>query len=496
MKRKLLAEDDKGGGPAKKPSLIDRCGYRRKVLFGRVRDRSNAAALVRIPDTMAEQELTQFILANEEAFQSRGRLTSLYADFSSQIHTNPEGYQANLAVWRKALANAARAGVVPAPGSVRNHLTIHSNPDLARALQHNDHGMPTCLSAIIRDAIRKGDFVPLKEWQTSRVPIYKSSWIPTVSGVVQWGIHKLLGPLNSTKLPEVNLVVVKNVEDAAEQLMKHYKASYTSPADRVLTRSAFSKRFSKPLGYKSSLSSEDLDVLLTHLTRDRNEVSFDNETIKFKLETEATPLPISQEDTILARLRDSVERVHAEMSVLQLRIESCQAAAKEAVEAKQMIRAKTALRSRKLTESALSHRAKIVLQLEETYEKLQEGQIQVETVEVMKAGAAALKILHNKVGGAEGVQGVVDSVKEQMDMTNEINNIINETATPADEGEIDEEFEALERAEREKLEQQEAHKTAGRLAELDETSTSFSQLTVDQNEDAAEKVKKRTLVPA
>jgi charged multivesicular body protein 7 len=89
-------------------------------------------------------------------------------------------------------------------------------------------------------------------------------------------------------------------------------------------------------------------------------------------------------------------------------------------------------------------------------------------VEAMRAGADALKSLNEKVGGAEGVQGVVDAVNEQMATTEEITNIINETDSPLDETEIDDEFEALERAEKEKLDQEAAAKTASRLAILEE----------------------------
>lgn len=359
--------------------------------------------------------------------------------------------------------------------------------------------------------------MPLNEWQASKVSIYKSSWVPTVADVVQWATGKLLGPPSSNKLPVGNLVVVKNVEDAAEEVLKKYQVLSASPAERILSRSAFLKRFSGVFGSQSPLSAEDLDVLLTHLSRDKNEVSYDKDTIKFKLDTEDAPLPITPEDTILARLRDSVERANAEMVVLQTRINSCQAAAREAIEEKQMIRAKTALRSRKLAESALENRSKVALQLEETYDKLQEGQLQVGTVEVMKAAAEALKILHNKVGGAEGVQNVVDSVREQMDTTDEITSIINEAATPVDEGEVDEEFEALEKAEREKMEREEAAKTAARLAVLEkaekarkekgeesekrveEASQSLSQLSFHQEEnmkDAEGSTEERTKVPA
>jgi charged multivesicular body protein 7 len=133
-----------------------------------------------------------------------------------------------------------------------------------------------------------------------------------------------------------------------------------------------------------------------------------------------------------------------------------------------MVRAKAALRSKKLAERALAQRSDVALQLEQVYTDLQQAADQVEIVEAMRAGAAALKGLNEKVGGAEGVQGVVDAVNEQMAVTEDITNIINETSQPLDEDEIDDEFEALEKADREKREKEEAEATATRLAVLEE----------------------------
>jgi charged multivesicular body protein 7 len=416
---------------------------------------------------------------------SRGRLASLYADFSSQLNTNPEGYQANLAVWRTALTNAARAGVVPAPGSTHNLLTISSNNDLARALQHTEHGTPTCLPAVLQDAIRRKDFVPVKDWQNSQESIYNKRWVPTLREVIQWGANMVLGSGTPNTLPMGTFVVVKNVEDAAKEVLNESRQLlYTSTADRILSRTAFLKRFSHVLDETKPLTLDDLNLLLKHLARDRNVLAFDGDTIKFKAEAETAPVPITPEDKTLASLRDSGDRVHAQLPLLQLKIESCQAAAREAVEAKQMIRAKTALRSKKLAESALTHQSSIALQLEEAYIKLQEAADQVEIVDAMKAGAEAMKALHEKVGGTEGVQKVMDDVHEQVTTVDEITNLINDSATPVDEGEIDDEFEALKAAEREKEEQEEAAKTAARLAELAEVEKA-------QKEKEAEREKER-----
>jgi charged multivesicular body protein 7 len=311
--------------------------------------------------------------------------------------------------------------------------------------------------------------VPLKDFLNSKESIYKTSWIPSPWKVLQWGLRQV-GVIGQPKSPEKlsagNFVVLKNVEVAADEISKKMK-EHTSTADRVLSKSDFMKRFSNTLNPAAPLTTSDLDILLVHLARDKQVISYNSQTIKFKPEHEAVPEPITQEDEAIANLRDTLANINAQLPPLFEKITLADAAAREAVAAKQMVRAKAALRSKKLAETALAQRSDVALQLESVYTQLQSAADQVEIVEAMRAGADALKSLNEKVGGAEGVQGVVDAVNEQMATTEEITNIINETDQPLDETEIDNEFEALEKAEKEKLEQEAAAKTAARLAELE-----------------------------
>ncbi|KAL6710242.1 hypothetical protein ACN47E_009188 [Coniothyrium glycines] len=413
-------------------------------------------------------ELLEFILQHEEAFANQHRLSSLYTDFSRQLELNPEGYHANIAAWNKALTDAARAGVIPAQGATHDLLGIRASDHLARALQHPQYGKPTCLPAVFHEAVQKRDMLPLGDFLSAKENIYKASWIPSPWTVLQWGVRQVLGtPKVPDKLKTGDFVVLKNVEVAADEILKKMK-EHVSTADRVLSRRDFLKRFSTVLNPVAPLTANDLNIILTFLSRDKEAISYNAHAIKFKSEHETSPPPVMEEDVAIANLRDTLANINAQIPPLMEKIEAASSAAREAVAAKQMVRAKAALRSKKLAESALAQRTDVAHQLESVYTDLQQAADQIEIVEAMRAGAAALKGLNEKVGGAEGVQGVVDAVNEQMATTEDITNIINETVQPLDEVEIDDEFEALEKAEAEKREEEEAQKTAARLAELEE----------------------------
>ncbi|KAH7088934.1 Snf7-domain-containing protein [Paraphoma chrysanthemicola] len=429
----------------------------------------------------AMTELLEFILKHEEAFQNQYRLASLYADFRQQLEVNPEGYHANISAWTKALVDASRAGVLPSQGTTHDLLKIRAADELARALQHPQHGKPTCLPAVFHDAVQKKEMIPVKEFMNSKESIYKTSWVPSPWQVLQWSLRQV-GVLGQAKSPEklstADFVVLKNVEVASDEILKKMK-EHTSTADRILSRADFLKRFSSTLHPTAALTKNDLDILLLHLARDKQAISYNAGTIKFKPEHDASPEPITQEDEAIANLRDTLANINAQINPLHEKVVVANAAAREAVAAKQMVRAKAALRSKKLAEAALAQRTDVALQLESVFTQLQHAADHVEIVAAMRAGADALKSLNEKVGGADGVQGVVDAVNEQMATTEEITNIINETDQPLDEAEIDDEFEALEKAENakieaikkvenEKKEQELAAKTAARLAELTE----------------------------
>ncbi len=108
-------------------------------------------------------ELLDFLLNQVEQFRkldfsrhnmnptngaNRARLPSLYSDFTLQRHTNPDGYAANVAAWEKALLEAAKAGLVPAPNYLHDTLSIQISEDLLRSLETKDWGRPLALETV------------------------------------------------------------------------------------------------------------------------------------------------------------------------------------------------------------------------------------------------------------------------------------------------------------------------------------------------------------
>lgn len=437
-------------------------------------------------------ELLEFILLHEEAFKSRNRLASLYADFSLQRTTNPEGYTANLLAWQRALSRAAAHGTIPTLGDARNLLSIRGSEDLLRALQHPTFGRPSCLPAVFHDAKLKGEWLLRKEFMTRREGLYDRSWNLNPLGlpvaVVKWGLRTVgvLGdgaPVRweSARLGTEEYIVLSNVERAAEEVLQRME-THTFTVDRVLSRHHFHTLFADVLSEQdtqSTLSDPDIDVLLIHLARDKKALWYDttSKTIKFKAPSEHAPQPITQEDIAIANLRDTLHKIQRQIAPLEERIATQDAAARAAVKINATVAAKSALRSKRFAEQALAERSAVLLQLESVYSQLQSASDQVEIVTAMRDGAVALKGLNAKVGGADGVAAVVDALKEEMDTADEITNIINEgtEGVAVDEEEVEDEFEELERAEKEKKERHErakkekddAERFARQMAELE-----------------------------
>ncbi|KAH0379607.1 hypothetical protein KCU92_g8071, partial [Aureobasidium melanogenum] len=423
-------------------------------------------------------DLVEFLRTHEEAFRSRNRLISLYSDFRLQKTSNPDGYQANSRAWLRGLTAAARAGRLP-PASTASgqpsHVVFGSGEELSRALNSQQWGRPLALGAVIQDAVERRDFIPLDDFLNATKSVYAKSWIPSPWQVVSWGLKQvgvasLFGP--SDKLSLGNLVVMANVEEAANAIIAKASQLDQSTTSLIFSRSLFESEFAHVLDPtnhpEAALSTTDFDILLRYLSRDKPYLSFTSSTIKLKSTAESTPQPITQQDTDIANLRTLIKALETQVSALTDRITTLDISAREAVAAKRTIQAKSALRSKKLAETTLHTRSATLSQLEETYTAIQTAADQVAIVSAMSASAKVLKGLHAEVGGTEGVEEVVDRLRDEMENVDEVGRIINEANTSkVDEEDVDEEFATMEKMEKEKRDKEEAAKTAARLAELE-----------------------------
>ncbi|OQE04385.1 hypothetical protein PENVUL_c033G09580 [Penicillium vulpinum] len=442
-------------------------------------------------------ELLKYILTQEEAFR-RNRLPSLYSDFTPQKKTNPDGYAVNVAAWEQALNRAAKRGYTssrgvrvrsgstisakngsaPAKRKKTDHLILRTDESLLRDLESPEWGRPVALGTVFDEAVRKNSMIPLPVYKTTAGLLQKKSQWKLIDpgvlspwNVVSWGARQLKGFVvgsesdSAPNLQVQELVLIENLQEAADRAIKKATGSNSSKLDLIYSRESFIEEFSSILNDSTELSDTDFDVLLLYLSRDSGAIAYDGKTIKFKSADESAE--ITQQDTTIASIKTLVSTMSKQVTSLEAKIAELTASAKTALANKNRISALSAVRSKKLAEHNLQQRFNTLMQLEEVYSKIEQSASQVEMVQVMQASTGVLRGLHTQIGGAERVEDIVEELREEMTKVDEVGSIMNEAGPVIDEGEIDDELAAMEKSDREAREKEEAAVTESRLAELD-----------------------------
>ncbi|KAK4140852.1 Snf7-domain-containing protein [Dichotomopilus funicola] len=428
--------------------------------------------------------LLEYLVENEPAFR-KARLPALYSDFQTQRTLNPDGYEANVSAWRKALGRIVGSGLAPAGrGAASNLFVLHSDEQLLRALESKQYGRPLALGTVVREALAAKDLVPLRDFLEAKESIYYRPW--SVWNLASWTMKQLgvADILKKDSLPPGEFVVVSNVEEAGKAFASQQGPAATAGTrfDRTFSKAHFYKTFNDQLLDGHKLSETDMDVLLRFLSRDKPAILYDGTTIKIQSPTSSSndnnnePAEITPEDTSIAQLKELLVSLTHQTALLTARVEQLTAQAHQAVSKSNRVAALAALRSRKLAESTLAQRFATVHQLEEVAAQIERAADNVQLVRVMEASGTALASLNARTGGADRVADVVDRLREQMADVDEVGSILAESAgtVVVDEEEIDEELavlegeerkqkEEVEKVAREEREKEEAEKTRERL---------------------------------
>lgn len=349
------------------------------------------------------------------------------------------------------------------------------------------------MGTVLQDAIATGEIMPLKQFLAAKESIYHRSWSSLPWAVLSWGLRQAGIGAPGDNLPKGQFVVLQNLEVAAKAFGEA-TADRTSPFERTFSKAHFQRTFAEGiLENQERLSDTDFEVLVKFLSRDKNILTTDGNTIKIRNSAEDTA--ITEEDSAIASLKELMEDLTRQTEILNRRIDELNVTAQDAVRRKNRVAALAALKSKKLAETNLSRRHATLSQLEDVAAKIEQAADNVQLVKVMQSSTAALRNLNAQVGGADKVDEVLDNLREQMGEVDEVGNIIAEAgpAATVDETEVDDEFEAMlaeerkkeeeaERIKREAQDAKEAEETRRKLAELEKLAPVAGK--VNKQEDA------------
>jgi charged multivesicular body protein 7 len=323
------------------------------------------------------------------------------------------------------------------------------------------------LGTVINEALAQKDLIPLQSFLQSNQNIYQQqqSWSQVPWNVMGWALRQIgvIDPARGEdKIPKGNYVVMKNVEATSRELGEMI-AERTSRYDRVFTRAQFQSLFESVLAKEQRLSGTDIDVLLKFLSRDKDMIAYDGNTVRIQGGGEGRG--ITEEDASIASIKELMASLEHQVDLLNKRLDELDQEARSAVLRKNRVTALAALKAKKRAESSLSTRYATLNQLEEVASRLQQASDQVQMVKVMESSASALKSLNAQIGDAEQIENTMTRLREQMSATDELSAILAEpTGMVLDEGEIDEEFEALVNEQREAEEEKQRRKEEAREA--------------------------------
>jgi charged multivesicular body protein 7 len=401
----------------------------------------------------------------------RARLPALYSDFRPQRTLNPDGYQANVSAWRRALAKLVRSGLAPSlRGAAPSLLILNSNEQLLRALETKQYGRPLALSAVVQEALGAKDLIPLSQFLSAKDSIYQRPW--SMWNLASWTMKQLgvSDYLRSDSLPSGQFVVVANVEDVGKLFREKSAAAsvHQSRFERTFTKAHFYKTFNDQLVEGKQLSETDMDVLLKFLTRDKGVVLYDGTTVKIKAPgQEEAETEVTMEDASIASLKELLAYLTQETELLSTKVDEFSAKAKEAVVKKNRIAALAALKFKKQTELVLEKRYANMAQLQSVAANIEQASDNIQLVKVMESSEQALRSLNAEVGGVERVEKVVDRLREQTATVEEVQTIINEMGdVVVDDAEVDDELAAMEREEKRKVEEAEQKKQEAEKARI------------------------------
>lgn len=362
-----------------------------------------------------------------------------------QKSTNSDGYAANVSAWETALTRAALASKLPQ----QNKLSLDTTDELLDRLASPQYGRPSALGCVLDEAVRSGKMIDVKDFAAAEQSIYHRSWVPSPWAVLRWGFRQIGLGANSYdvhgRLRKGSLVLVQALEQVSTEIIAEQQKRGQRLTDRVMSRETFAQNLTQSSG--SPLSASDFGVLLRYLSRDKQQLSYNDRTVKFKAPTGTLPEPITEQDTSIASLKALIASLEAQTTKLEARVASMQSLAQSAVKEGNKISALSALRSKKLAEKSLQQRSDTLHQLEEVYIEIESASDQVDIVNAMETSAGVLKALNHKVGGVERVDRVMDSLREEMEKVDDIQKVAAEPLTDGaivDETEIDDELEAME----------------------------------------------------
>lgn len=256
-------------------------------------------------------------------------------------------------------------------------------------------------------------------------------------------------------------VAVPLLSNAAKEIQDaHYARAGISPLDVLYTKEEVARLLIEPTlsrwvpelfrgASTPSLSQEDFNLLLLHLSRDVRAIAVKDDVVKFAVRAgeQASPVTKHEQDVVQVRLTHSL--LEKQVTSLQLQVDACTQRAKKAMGSKLTSVARTHLKTRKALLDLLDKRTTAEHNLATVLLKLDQVSTDAKLADTYENASAALAhVLSDPRLQLDRVESTMDQLHEGIQSAQAVSDAISASgheAGEADEDEIAAELAALEK---------------------------------------------------
>ncbi|GAA5862913.1 hypothetical protein JCM3774_006685 [Rhodotorula dairenensis] len=417
---------------------------------------------------MAEVDALKGYLASIPEY-STARVQFYYSSLPSRKHSNPTGYAAALAWWRKTLVDLTASGLLG-----DDKLILRVGEPLREQLRWEKIGRPSSLGVITAEMARSSDLVRKEDYLASPEP-QALSVLSLLARPFWWTLSTVLGSASASAIDygeaadqkewakrQGEYVVPDLVERAASNLTPKLEDLHADALSRLYTLKTFRDRLGPLCLPNVTLSEQDCVVLATYLSR-KGLCGFDGEVIKFapphSHPNPSEPIRVSPADRSTLSLLASVASLSASISSLEARIAAARTRAAAYAAEKRVGLAKAALVEKKRDEKVLDERVGQRLKVQEVVSAIERAVGDEETMTALTLGTSTLRtVLASPTLQLENISELTSALDDQLVAAQDVSEAVDAVSAPdrqALDDEVDEEWQRLvqEEEERERVEE-------------------------------------------
>ncbi|BFZ01887.1 hypothetical protein BsWGS_04927 [Bradybaena similaris] len=349
----------------------------------------------------------------------------LYSPFR-EMSLNPQSWMRKMKFWERLLLETALE---------RRMVTV----DVASlSLMFERKGIrPKCLGTVIEEMKKSGQIQSVEQYRRPH------SWL-------SWGFHKLLkqplawgvGQLFGTATSDTEVFVWPAVVKLCHEVIQLYRSNVQD----LLGDSLVSLAQLRSMCQTVIPSDADFQIVLSQLEREHQITVLETKdkelVIQFCKRGEISASPITEVDVQIYQIRLTESRLEKDIEALSLAADRLLNDARAHVREGSKIMAKHCLRKKRVLEATMDHRYACLSKLQDILQTIQDADTNEMVVKACAAGASIMRNVHQQLN-VEGVEAVMDAVKDAIEVEEEIKQAMSSRLDGEDSDELERDLQEL-----------------------------------------------------